>query len=99
MLPTNTNQLLTIEELQSGLTQEEIEIAQQDLQVLIVLNALINNNRDMYFSLLIQNGAKLPLNVDIYAILPPGVTLNLSTTQMPTTTTNSMKSVGPTMST
>lgn len=82
LIPTDPNRLPIIEELKKGLTQEEIEAAQQDPQVLMSINALVNNNRDKYLSLLIQNGAKMPLDFKISTIMPPGVTLNLNATQM-----------------
>lgn len=46
----------------------------------MILNALINNDRDWYLSLLIQNGAKLLPGVDILEKFPPGVTLTQNTT-------------------
>lgn len=68
--------------------QEEIEAAQQDPHVLTIVNALIDNNRDKYLSLLIQNGAKLPTDFDISSILSPGVMMNhntMQTSNMPVT--------------
>lgn len=80
LIRTYSNRLPSIEETQTGLTQEEIEATQLDPQVLMIINVLINNNRDKYLSLLIQNGAKIPPNFDISTITPPGVTLNLDAT-------------------
>lgn len=61
------------------------------------INALINNNRDKYLSLLIQNGEKLPPNFDVSTIMPPGIRLNLHATQMSnaSTTTTSTQIVAP----
>lgn len=46
MLPTNTNRMPSIEEIQHNITLEELEVAQQDPTLLMVLNALINNDRN-----------------------------------------------------
>lgn len=87
MIPIDSNRLPTIEEIQTKLTQDEIEAAQRDPQVLMIINTIINNNRDKYLSLLIQNGENMPPNVEISTIAPPRGTLNLNATQMPNAST------------
>lgn len=85
-LPTNTNMLPSIDEIQHNLTKEELEASQQDPTMLMVPNTLINNDRDIYVALLVQNGGKLPLGVDILAILLLGMTLDQNVTQVPIVT-------------
>lgn len=43
----------SIDKIQNNLTKEELEAAQQDITTLMILNALINNDRDKYLALLV----------------------------------------------
>lgn len=83
ILPTNTNKMPSIDEIQHNLTQEELEATQQDPTLLMVLNALIHNDRDRYLTLLVQNGAKLSPGINVVAIFPLGVTLTQNVTRAP----------------
>lgn len=85
-LSTNTNMMPSIDEIQHNMTKEELEATQQDPAMLMILNVLINNDRDRYLALLVQNGAKLAPGVDILAILPPSMTLNQNFPQAPIVT-------------
>lgn len=72
----------TIQELQHSLTLKEIESTQKDPNILMIPNDLINNDKDQYLSLLLQNGAKLPQGFDVTMILPPRITLGKNSNQL-----------------